>query len=397
MDPKRWLPLLGLLFLFGLIIRINWVMSLAIAIAVVISLAYLWRSRALREVQYHRKFHYTRGFPGEDTTAQIEVENRKLLPISWLRVQDPWPKAIGPIDEKILAPSHLQDQGMLTNVFSLRWFERARRQYNILFRSRGVYQVGPVEMMSGDIFGIFEDYQIRGEPQIITVFPQKLPISQMDLPAEDPLGDRRSRRRLFEDPNRPMGVREYHPEDSFRRIHWPATARTGTMQVKVFQPTSGQVMVVCLNISTYERTWEGVYPPMLEYLVSMAATMCDHGINSGYRVGLIANGCIAKSDQPFRIPPGRSPRQLTTLLSALAGVNPVVTAPFERFLVREIPRVPYGATLLIISAILTETLKETLVKLKKHERKISLLLLSKVEPSEIPGIQIIHHPLEEKE
>ena len=187
MDPKRWLPLLGLLFLFGLIIRINWVMSLAIAIAVVISLAHLWRIRALKDVQYHRKFHYTRGFPGEDTTAQIEVENRKLLPISWLRVQDPWPKAIGPIDEKILAPSHLQDQGMLTNVFSLRWFERARRKYHILFRSRGVYQVGPVEMMSGDIFGIFEDHQIRGEPQIITVFPQILPISQMDLPAEDPL------------------------------------------------------------------------------------------------------------------------------------------------------------------------------------------------------------------
>lgn len=211
------------------------------------------------------------------------------------------------------------------------------------------------------------------------------------------MGDRRSRRRLFEDPNRPMGVREYHPEDSFRRVHWPATARTGELQVKVFQPTSGQVMVVCLNVSTFERTWEGVHPPMLEYLVSMSATMCTKGIENGYRVGLIANGCIAKSDQPFRIPPGRSPRQLATLLSALAGVNPVVTAPFERFLVREVPRVPYGATLLVISAVTNSTLAETLLKLKRHERRITLLSLAKHSPEPIPGIQILHMPFDDEQ
>lgn len=372
-------------------------MSLAIAVAVVIGLAFWWRKQSLNSVHYQRKFHYTRGFPEEDTTVQVQVENLKLLPVSWLRIQDPWPKDIGPEDESILAPSHIQDQGLLTNVFSLRWYERARRKYTIKFRKRGVYQVGPAELMSGDIFGIFEEKRESEEVNLLTVFPKTLPIAKPDLPAEDPLGDRRSRRRLFEDPNRPMGVREYHPEDSFRRVHWPATARTGELQVKVFQPTSGQVMVVCLNVSTFERTWEGVDPPMLEYLVSMAATMCTQGIEQGYRVGLIANGCIAKSDQPFRIPPGRSPRQLTTLLSALAGVNPVVTAPFERFLVREVPRVPYGATLLVISAVASQTLAETLLKLKRHERRITLLSLAKSAPQHLPGIQIIHMPYREEQ
>lgn len=397
MEPKRLYPLLGLLFLFGLFFQINWVMSLAIAVGVVIGMAYWWRSRALTSINYRRKFHYTRGFPGEETSVQVEVENLKLLPVSWLRAQDPWPKFVGPVDESVLAPSHVQDQGLLTNIFSLRWYERARRQYNLMFRKRGVYQIGPVELMSGDIFGIFEEKIAGGATDLLTVFPRTIPFSDPHLPAEDPMGDRRSRRRLFEDPNRPMGVREYHPEDSFRRVHWPATARTGELQVKVFQPTSGQVMVVCLNVSTFERTWEGVHPPMLEYLVSMSATMCTKGIENGYRVGLIANGCIAKSDQPFRIPPGRSPRQLATLLSALAGVNPVVTAPFERFLVREVPRVPYGATLLVISAVTNSTLAETLLKLKRHERRITLLSLAKHSPEPIPGIQILHMPFDDEQ
>jgi uncharacterized protein (DUF58 family) len=78
----------------------------------------------------------------------------------------------------------------------------------------------------------------------VTVFPEMISLSDINLQAEDPFGDRRSRRRLFEDPNRPMGVREYHPEDELRHIHWPATARTNQLQVKVYQPVSSQVMML---------------------------------------------------------------------------------------------------------------------------------------------------------
>ena len=94
---------------------------------VVLLLALWWQRRSLDGVSYVRRPYYRRGFPGEETNLRLEVQNRKLLPISWLRTQDPWPKAIGPQDEELLAPTHIPDQGLLTNVFSLRWYERARR------------------------------------------------------------------------------------------------------------------------------------------------------------------------------------------------------------------------------------------------------------------------------
>lgn len=394
MQPRRWLPFLGGLLIAGLLLKVSWLVALSVALSVVIGLAWLWQTQSLKNVHYRRRFHYTRAFPGEQVTVRIEAENDKLLPLSWLRVQDPWQKAIGPTDENILAPSHLPDQGILTNVFSLRWFERARRTYTLTFRKRGVYVVGPARLESGDLFGLYESGAELPNTELLTVFPPLLPMRALNLPAEDPLGDLRSRRRLFEDPNRPMGVREYHPEDSFRRVHWGATARTGRLQVKVFQPTAGQVMVACLNVSTFARHWEGVDPPALEYLVSVTATLLNHTIESGYKAGLIANGCIARSDQPFRIPPGRTSRQLAILLGALAGVNPVVTMPFERFLLREMPRLPYGASLAIITAIHTPQLLETLLKLKKHERRITLISLAAQPPEEtLPGIQVVHLPI----
>jgi uncharacterized protein (DUF58 family) len=324
--------------------------------------------------------------------VEIEVENRKILPLSWLRVQDPWPKAVGPENEEILAPSHIPDRGYLTNIFSLRWFERSRRQYNLKFRRRGSYTIGPAQIDSGDLFGFFERVREENDIKYLTVFPKLLPLSELDLPAEDPFGEVRSRRRLFEDPNHPTGVREYHPEDSFRRVHWPATARVGELQVKVYQPTSAQVVVVCLNASTYARHWEGVNPELLEHLISTAATLVYQGVQKGFKVGLISNGCLAHADQPFRIPPGRSQQQLAHLLEALAGVTSVVTSPFERFLLREVPRIPYGSSLIVLTAVTTPELSETLIQIMRHERKITLFSVGLELPQVIPGIQLIHRP-----
>jgi uncharacterized protein (DUF58 family) len=396
-PSERWFTLLFLIFAAGLILRSPFLLALPTAMGVVLALAAWWKKHALEGVVYRRRFHYTRAFPGERFPLRVEIENRKLLPLTWLRIQDPWPKAIGPEEDEILAPSHVTDMGFLTHVFSLRWYERVFRCYNLVYRKRGVYPVGPAQLESGDLFGIYEQTRPAGRTEYITVFPALIPIPELDLPPEDPFGERRSRRRLFEDPNRPMGIREYQPEDSFRRMHWPATARTGQLQVKVYQPTSARVMMLCLNVSTYHRYWEGVYPALLEYLVSVAATLVHRGLQDGYRVGLISNGSLANSDQPFRIQPGRSQQQLAHLLQSLAGVTPLVTAPFERFLLREIPRVPYGASLMIVTAWTTPELAETLLRLKRHERRITLLSVSEGPPPEIPGVRCVHIPFEDEE
>jgi uncharacterized protein (DUF58 family) len=149
---------------------------------------------------------------------------------------------------------------------------------------------------------------------------------------------------------------------------------------------------VCLNASTFARHWEGVNPELLEHLISIAATLVFQGVQKGFKVGLISNGCLAHADQPFRIPPGRSHQQLAHLLEALAGVTSVVTSKFERFLLREVSRIPYGSSLIVLTAITTPELEETLIQIMRHERKITLYSLAPEIPPAIPGIQVIHRP-----
>ena len=397
MSAPAWLQVLILTFFAGVLLNFPWLIYFSAAVSLILYLGHQWRKRALDRLSYTRRFHYKRGFPGETTDLRVTVENNKLLPVSWLHASDGWPAAVGPDDEHLLAPSHIPQQGYLVNLYSLRWHERITRGYRLIFRKRGIYEIGPLLLEGGDLFGLYEQHKEIASPDYLTVFPEMLPLERLHLRTEDPFGDRRSPKPLFEDPSRPTGIRPYHPEDGFRRIHWPATARTGELQVKVYQPVSARMMVVCLNVMTEVQFWLGYSPALLEQLVKVSATLVYQGIEDGYSVGLFANGCLAHADQPFRMPPGRSPNQLAVLLQALAGVTPFVTAPFESFLVRSMSQIPFGSTLVVVTALVPESLQDTLMRLRRYRPHITLISLDKTPPPDLPGIQTIHLPFMEEE
>ncbi len=114
MSNERWFSTLILILILGLVLRSPFLTALSISLLFIFGLAYWWQKHSLDGVDYKRKFRYSRAFPGESYPVKVEIENHKLLPLTWLRVQDPWPRAVGPTDEDVLAPSHSQDQGFLT-------------------------------------------------------------------------------------------------------------------------------------------------------------------------------------------------------------------------------------------------------------------------------------------
>ncbi len=392
-----WAYLLLLLFVIGTLSGAPWLVAFAVAVATVIAAAVAWRRHALDHLTYRRRWHYRRGFPGEKLEVRIEVDNRKLLPISWLRVSDPWPLAVAPIDRSNLGPSHIPDTGMLMNLYSLRWFEHINRNFTLLLKQRGVYPVGPALLESGDMFGFFDQRLEQPDQDYVTVFPEVDAFPSLMVRTNGPFGDRRARRHLFEDPNLPMGIRPYQPEDDFRRIHWPATARTGELQVKVYQPVSSQVMVVCLNAVTTAAPWMGTTHDLFEQMVRISASLVYRSMQDGYAVGLLSNGCLAHADRPFRILPGRSPNHLPSLLQALAAVTTITVTSFETYLIRSMPQIPYGAALVIVTALVTPELSDTLLRLKRYRSNITLISLEPTPPPALPGIQMIHLPYHEEE
>ena len=188
------------------------------------------------------------------------------------------------------------------------------------------------------------------------------------------------------------GVRDYRPEDDFRRVHWPLTARTGALQVKEYEPTAARNLVVCLNVATLEQHWLGVDSELLETLVSLSASLVQGALHDGYSVGLYANGCLAHADQPFRLQPGRSLDHLAALLGALAGVTSFITVAYERFLLEASPRIPYGSLLVLVTAVVKDELLDAVLLLRRAGRRLMLVALSADPPPFVPGVLTYHLP-----
>ena len=111
-------------------------------------------------------------------------------------------------------------------------------KYEIECDTRGYYQCGPTLLETGDLFGLHRRHRIVTKPSFLMVLPKVVPLPKYDFASQRPIGEVNAARRLFEDPTRNAGVRPYQVGDPLQRVHWRATARTGELQCRVFDPTT---------------------------------------------------------------------------------------------------------------------------------------------------------------
>jgi hypothetical protein len=195
-----------------------------------------------------------------------------------------------------------------------------------------------------------------------------------------------------------IGVRDYQSGDGFRSVHWKATARMGSLQVKQYEPTRSMSLVFCLNIASFDQHWQGVWPELVEHLLVVAASLAAHGLDQGYAVGIIANATLSHADRSLRVPPSRHRAQLTHLLELLAGISYFVSDDYARFLLAESTRLPWGATLVLITGLLGEEIMAAIWQLQRSGRRIVLIAVGKVPPpQDIPGVLTYHLPVEADE
>ena len=387
-----WITLIILIALLGIALGQGALLAIAALLLTVAPIAWLWNRYALHGVRYERAFSETRAFVGETVDLTLRVTNRKPLPLPWLRIEDNLPLEVPLVDQKLrLAPIPLT--GILTHLASLGWYERVTWRYQLRPDRRGFYFFGPAHLRSGDVFGLFSHEARPQEVDRLIVYPLVVPLPELGFPGKHPFGDHKATQPIFEDPNRTVGVRDYHPEDTFKRIHWKATARHQELQVKVYEPTISQHLVIFLNVATFPKPWMGVDPVRQEHAITVAASIAYHAAAKRYGVGLIANGSVPKSDQPIKVPPGRDPDQLTRILEALAAVTRYATTNIEQLLSAESPHLPWGATLVVVTAVVTEELLAAMVRLRGAGRRLALVSLDpKFKGDALPGITVHHLP-----
>ncbi|MFQ5613787.1 MAG: DUF58 domain-containing protein, partial [Anaerolineae bacterium] len=387
-----WLILGLLVTVVGLILQIQFLLSAALVLFVVAGAGWLWNRLSLFGLHYERRFSETRAFQGETIELTLEVRNQKFLPLPLLEITDVFPKSLS-IDQGQVVVNRANNLGEYRTFWMPGAFQRLTRRVAVHCTHRGYHLYGPASVKTGDGFGFFSRRATHLKRERLIVYPRLYSVAELGLPAKNPFGEQGAQERLFEDPLRTIGVREWQPADNLRRVHWKATARHQQLLSRVYEPSEEMQLLIFLNVATMVRHWLGNIPELLERTISVAGSLAALCAERRWPVGLIANGVLPGSDQPLRLLPGRSPNQLLRILELLAAVTPFASQPIETMLLREAPRLPWGATLLVVTAIAHDDLLAVLADLDKAGRQIVLFTLAEEPPaSSLPGVIVYHLP-----
>jgi uncharacterized protein (DUF58 family) len=364
----------------------------------------IWYRHALHQLVLRQEVNLRQAFFGETITLSISVENRKVLPLPWLEVEDELPAQVMLLTGRA-SPTYKVNRVALVNAFSLWSFQRVTRRYQLRCTARGVYTFGPTMLRSGDPFGWLVHEEQAAAKATLLVYPLVAPLEAFGLPARHPLGDEVTPRRLLEDPLRIAGVREYQIGDDPRRIHWKATARAGALRSKIYEPSSQHRLLILLEVTTYKESWMGIDPEMQELTIAAAASLALWGLDAGYSVGLLANSLLiplpgenSSSDGPpptgasthagvprVHVPFAHERGQRQRVLSALGRLLPYLGLPLETLIDEARMRLPAGSTVVLVSAagVLREPIIERLLDLRAQGASIHLVLTGDAETA--PG------------
>ena len=312
---------LGLGSGFALYWRLAYVVLLAVAGG------FLWAWLNLQWLDLHLERRTVRAQVGTPLEGRIRVTNRGRLPKAWLEVEE-------------LTDLPQPDSG---RVITLASREVRGWRHFVACRRRGIYHLGPVRVRSSDPFGLFTLSRLFLERHRVVVHPRAEPLPSFNLPMATVSSDGRHTERSLHLTTQAASVRPYVQGDSVKRVHWPYTARMGTLMVKEFdQGVSAQVWLL-LDLQREVQVGDEL-DNTEEVAITVAASVAARLLSGGVPVGLAGEG-----DQSYLLRPDHSQGQEERLLELLATMKAQGVVPLERALYQLDPQLGRLSTLMVIT------------------------------------------------
>ena len=308
---------------------------------------------------------------GDVVPVMVKLEHAGRFPIAWLLVEDM-------LEQKSLSfqPPSLDVKGKRLEVMKLNPGDKKQLFYQLQCNRRGYYQVGPLVLETGDMFGLNRRYRVLTEPIFLLVLPKVIAVGSYDIASRRPIGEVVMTHRLFEDPTRIAGVRKYQQGDPLARVHWRATARTGKLQSKIYEPSTlaGATVVLDFHKESFDHKHE---PVRSELAVTAAASIANALQEMGQQVGLVSNGRdavdrireegwkgdqrtreeakksairMAESDRlrPVIVPTRKSPEQMVYISKALARLEKTDGLKLSQLVIEAAADIPRDASVIVI-------------------------------------------------
>ncbi|GIP39544.1 hypothetical protein J31TS4_28240 [Paenibacillus sp. J31TS4] len=236
------------------------------------------------------------------------------------------------------------------------WSRKGAVEYRTPPLRRGVYGFEQTECSTQDMFGIFEHRGVLAMPTGFKVLPHTVAIREWQQLHRMHKGTHQHAvtTRAVRETTQLNGVREYNYGDRLSRIHWNATAKTGTLKSKEFERESLPRTIVLLDRAASSYGNEQLF----EVAVSAAASLLEYGGRKELAIGLMADGYYE---------PGSSRMARRQMLNHLVEVEADGSKPLLQVLTERTRELPTGTFITIVSADNGEAMLRALGWLKQRQ------------------------------
>ncbi len=326
---------------------------LAYVLAMVVPVFFFWTRSMIRTVEVdvlRRTQHVSQGQP---LTGRVIVRSTSRIPKIWLEVED-----------LSTLPGH---QARRVVTLGSRGMEAWN--YETPTVRRGLYTLGPITVTATDPFGFFRFSRTFGVETPILVYPNAPELPNFYIPPANLPGDGRFRRRTQNVTPNVAGLRPYAPGDSYNRIHWPATARTGDLMVKLFELDPASDIWVVLDLQREVQAGEGDEGTE-EAGVRICASIARYFIQANRSVGFLSFGDDLCTNEP-----DRGMNHYTRILESLALAKAVGDVPVGSLLLEESRRFGRHTTLVVVTPSADDAWALALMSLAARGVKVAAVLL----------------------
>ncbi len=279
-----------MLLVMLVLLAFAWLFNLGIlvyavyALAAIFFISHLFSAGWIGSLKATRQVQDLVAEQGQTVPVAINVQNLGRFPIGWVLVEDMLNKG-----DRAQRGKRIAITGRHMEVCDLKPAGQLKMRYQIHCKRRGYYQVGPLVAETGDLFGLNRRYRVLQQPDYLLVKPKVITLQGYDIASRRPIGEIVMTHRLFEDPTRVAGVRQYQNGDSLSRIHWRATARTGELQSKVYEASSVAGATILMDF--HEDSFEPNHEPVRSELAVTCVASIAHALHQmGQQTGLVSNG-----------------------------------------------------------------------------------------------------------
>jgi uncharacterized protein (DUF58 family) len=347
------LALAGICVVVGLATGFWLLFRLAYIVAFAVPLVWFWTRSMIQDLDVEVLRRTQRVSQGQPLEGQILLRSTSILPKVWLEVED-----LSSI------PSYRSKR-----VVTIGSRGAAGWSYSEVALQRGLYRLGPVRVTATDPFGFFRMTREFGEPVTILVYPAAPDLPSFYIPPANLPGEGKFRRRTHNVTPNYAGLRQYVAGDSSNRIHWPQTARTGDLMVKLFEldPSSDIWIVLDLDRAVHHGSGRDSTE---EVSVTVAASIARFFIQAHRTVGLLSFGADLRVDEPER-----GQNHHTRMLESLALARAVGDVPLEQLLIEISRRFGRHTTVVVVTPSADEGWAMALMSLAGRGVKVAAVLL----------------------